>query len=748
MGMGSMVDKPARPVAHTPPEGTQDWHYLDQHSTEVADLAKAFADRFGAGAVAWWLGLLHDIAKALAGFQSYLWRCYHAQLNGEKAPKSDTPHAAPGAAFAEDFLRKAGQELRTIVSIPIHGHHTHLEERKRLSNILKELRATGGIPFDVIDRAFKEMVANLPSTPPRMDPAELTRLSLTQLELRTRMLLSALIDADRISTSAHFQGVPIQASAREVEAGDLGPALFEHIEQMRNDTTELGRIRHNVYEWGRKIAREPGGIFRLTVPTGGGKTLSSLAFALERLKGCDGIVVVALPYTSIIQQTAKVYREITGIGDRNVLEHHSAVAADDRDREDPAGLQSRLITENWDVPIVVTTTVQLLESLFSNRPSKVRKLHRLAGSVIILDEFQSLPPALLAPTMDVLKELATPVDQGGYGATVVLCTATQPTLDSPQIQSILEGVEIKEIVPHYAEHFEKLKRVDYRWRPDPLTWGDVSEELSNHDSALVVLNTRRDALALLHKMRRTEHLFHLSTLLCGAHRQHMLAAVHQRLDAGLPVKLVSTQVVECGVDFDFPVVYRAVGPLDRIVQAAGRCNRNFKLDTPGEVVIFEPADGATPKGLYEQATNKTVFVMNGQDPNVLHDPDFHSAYFHKLFNDLSLDERHIQTLREQLDFPTVAEKYRLIDSPTSPVVVQYGDDWEKHLNGYLQRPNRRTWQALQPYVVNLFDFDIKKAGTSITEVEKGLHLSHGPYHKLRGIDLGDGIWDPSDLYVG
>ena len=581
-----------------------------------------------------------------------------------------------------------------------------------------------------------------------MDPAELAQLSLIQLELRIRMLLSVLIDADRISTSAHFQRTPIQDSSREVEAGELGHALFSHIEQMRNDATELGRIRHDVYEWCRKIAQEPGGIFRLTVPTGGGKTLSSLAFALERLKGSDGIVVVALPYTSIIQQTARVYREIAGIGDRNVLEHHSAVVADDRDREDEAGLRSRLITENWDVPIVVTTTVQLLESLFSNRPSKVRKLHRLAGSVIILDEFQSLPPALLAPTIDVLKELARPVDQGGYGATVVLCTATQPNLDSPEIQSILDGGEIKEIVPHYAEHFEKLKRVDYCWQSDPLTWDDVTEKAGSHDSALVVLNTRRDALALLDKMRGTDHLYHLSTLLCGAHRHQVLASIHERLDAKLPVKLVSTQVVECGVDFDFPVVYRAVGPLDRIVQAAGRCNRNFKLDKPGEVVIFEPAEGATPRGLYEQATNKTIFVMNGQDPNILHDPDFHSAYFYKLFNDLSLDERKILTLREQLDFPTVADKYRLIESPSSPVVVQYGDDWETHLNAYLQHPNRHTWQALQPYVVNLFDFDIKKAGTSIKEVETGLYLSHSPYHRLRGVDLGDGIWDPSDLFVG
>jgi CRISPR-associated endonuclease/helicase Cas3 len=484
------------------------------------------------------------------------------------------------------------------------------------------------------------------------------------------------------------------------------------------------------------------------VPTGGGKTLSSLAFALDKLGDSDGIVVVALPYTSIIEQTAKVYRDIPGIGSDNVLEHHSAVNLRGSRSGSLAARRAAAAVENWDVSIVVTTTVQLMESLFSDRASKVRKLHRLSGSVIILDEFQSLPPSLLVPTMDALRLLSTPVAEGGYGATVVLCTATQPSFDSPQLKEVLQGVDVEEIVPNYADYFAALKRVSYHWDETEVSWDELAGRVGAHYSSLVIVNTRRDALALLDTLKGRSNLFHLSTLLCGAHRQKNLADIKERLARRLPVTLVSTQVVECGVDFSFPVVYRAVGPLDRIVQAAGRCNRNFDYSMYGDVFVFNPSEGATPRGLYKSATEKTRFVMNGQDPERLHDPDFQRAYFLKLFNDQDLDERKIQQFRQELNFPVVAEKYRLINSDTAPVVVRYGKGWERSLDKHLAHPNRRTWQALQPYLVNLFEHDIKRARDSIEQVSDGLFLSTAPYDKLRGVDLGDGIWDPSDLYVG
>lgn len=739
-----MAEKPDRPVAHTPPKGGTEWHYLEHHLPEVAHGAAGFAARFEAAAIAWWIGLLHDIAKCSDTFQLYLWQCHLASLNGESPPKSKSPHAGPGAAYAFGRLTRAGLTTQSLVCLPIQGHHSHLHEPGESRSALLELLATGNLPLEEMGQLLDKIVAALPDPPPRITPRD---LSLLETEFLIRMLMSTLIDADRLSTEAHFDKSLNQLRVRTIQAGDLGPELFAYIESKRNLTNDLNTIRHQVYECCLVAAKEPGGFFRLTVPTGGGKTLSSLAFALSHLADREGIVVVALPYTSIIEQTAKEYRKVPGIGNANVLEHHSALPVAESEREDADSIRLRLTIENWDAPIVVTTTVQLLESLFSDRPSRVRKLHRLAGSVIILDEFQSIPPALLVPTMDVLKLLATPVSKGGYGATVVLCTATQPNLDCAELQAVLGGVEIREIVSQYPEHFRKLKRVSYSWRSANVAWDDLADEISQQPSALAILNTRRDALALLEAMKGTDNLFHLSTLLCGAHRRKVLEEVRERLEAHLPVKLVSTQVVECGVDFDFPTVYRAVGPLDRIVQAAGRCNRNFKMDR-GQVVIFEPSEGSSPKGLYKDATNKTRFLMTGRDPEELHKPELYDTYFHKLFNDQSLDGFGIQRLRKQLNFPKVAEEYRLIKEPTSAVVVKYGKEWEQNLDAFRRRPNRNAWRNLQPFMVTLFDHDLNRFKGNLEEVATGLHLWIGPYDKLTGIGMGSGVWDPSDLFVG
>jgi CRISPR-associated endonuclease/helicase Cas3 len=569
------------------------------------------------------------------------------------------------------------------------------------------------------------------------------------VDLFVRMLFSTLIDADRLSTEKHFDPAIYELRARRTSACELSPSLNSYIEGKRDTSTTLNRIRNEVYECCLAAAQLPPGMFRLTVPTGGGKTLSSLAFALAHLSDTDtdGIVVVALPYTSIIEQTAEEYRKVPGIGAGNVLEHHSAVSASESEGQDEDTIRLQPATDNWDSPIVVTTTVQILESLFSDRPSKVRKLHRLAGSVIILDEFQALPPGLLVPTMDMLRLLTTPVSDGGYGATVVLCTATQPGFDSPKLRSVLKDVSIREIIPHHAEHFAKLKRVKYDWRTTPISWNALADELRGLPSALSILNTRKDALALLDSLKGTNDLFHLSTLLCGAHRRCVLDTVRRRLDAGLPVVLVSTQVVECGVDFDFPYVYRAIGPLDRVVQAAGRCNRNFSVDV-GQVVIFEPESGSSPMGPYRDATNMTRFLMNGRDSAELHTPSLYQTFFRRLFNDLDLDKRRIQTLRKELNFPEVASAYRLIDESTLPVVVKYGEEWQQPLSDFRQRPSHKTWRGLQPFIVNLFDHDLRRSQDGLEEVADNLKLWHGPYDELRGIGLGSAAWDPSDLYVG
>jgi CRISPR-associated endonuclease/helicase Cas3 len=342
-----------------------------------------------------------------------------------------------------------------------------------------------------------------------------------------------------------------------------------------------------------------------------------MAFALRHaLRNDQRRIVVAVPYLTITEQTAAVYREIfERAGDETspVLEHHSAAEFVDDDGFDRQSVVARLAAENWDSPIVVTTTVQLFESLFSNRRGHCRKLHRLAESVVILDEAQALPSSLLRPILDALRELSA-----HYRTTVVLSTATQPAFET--IREFAD-VPATEIVPDAADVFAALRRVDFKWLTSaPLAWTEVAAELAREPQVLTIVNTKRDAWALLDALGGLEPL-HLSTSLCGAHRRAVLKEVRRRLAAGEACRLVSTQVVEAGVDLDFPVVWRAVAPLDGVIQGAGRCNRDGRL-AAGRVAVFEPAEGSLPGGDYRLGTAETRKLAGAGsgrvDPN---DPD-------------------------------------------------------------------------------------------------------------------------------
>ena len=739
--------------AHTPsPEDpANSWHLLEDHLREVAKIAAETASAFGAGDLAWWAGILHDAGKASEAFQRYLRLCY--EQPDQKHQTVD--HKGAGAARAQTAV--AGP-----LAFVIQGHHGGLPGAGSLATKTKEWKKLERAREIELALAAFEALVGKPTLAERPSPIVPAFASANRLsgEFFLRMLFSALVDADHADTERHF------TPEQHAERGQT-PSVAELWERLERDQRKLAgalgvsaaspvnRVRGEVYEACLKAAELSQGFFRLTVPTGGGKTRSGLAFALKHAN-CHGLhrVVAAVPYLTITDQTASVYRGALG-DDRAVLEHHSGVITSDDDlgTQTPNELWRRLSAQDWNAPVIVTTTVQLFESLLGRAPSAVRKLHRLNGSVIVLDEAQSLPPHLRGPIFDVLRELVA-----NYRVSVVLCTATQPALDTLE-RELDPLIHIREIAPDPPRLFRALERVRYEWpaRDASWTWERAADEMRSSDQALAVLNTIGDALAL-HDALSDPDAFHLSTLMCAVHRRDVLSKIRQRLHDGRACRLVSTQVVEAGVDIDFPLVIRALGPLDRIAQAAGRCNREGKLADLGRVVVFRPTDGGVPPGAYKTATGETSALLNEGPPD-LNDPEIFLRFFRRLYGMLPADREGIQSLRSKLEFEEVTARFRLIDDDSAPVIVRYAgigeDDHRERIERVvadLRRVSpggaREVFRQAQPYFVNVPRRKLERyvqSGMAV-ELAAGCWEWLGAYDERRG--LNDGRLDPALLYLG
>jgi len=718
-------------------------HQLCDHLKKVAELCGQYADDFGFSRSGYLLGYWHDIGKIHPKWQTYLRESEEAVKTGRKV--KGPYHAPVGVCRSRDLWPLA---------MAIAAHHTHLRSIADFQNKLfgysdSELFKEGlklwlkSEPSDLgrlIESAKQEMIV-IQNAAQSADTKKRKEKQISRLEFVIRFLLSALVDADRLDTEAHFK--PWKGELRTVKPTleDMQGKLQEELDRLTRNAvdSEVNRVRGEVLAACIKSAESETGIFRLTAPTGAGKTLSSLAFALRHaiLHNLHRIVV-AIPYTSIIDQTAQTCRKI--FGPEGVLEHHSAIR-ELKHTTDELEDKLRLATENWDYPLIVTTTNQLFESLFSNHPSRVRKIHNLARSVIIIDEVQTLPIELLEPTLEAIRQLTD-----HYGATVLLSTATQPA-----IVGHMEGLEnVHEILPNAATHFDELRRVEYQWPEGKQSWVEIAEKMLEFEQVLTVVNMKKNAIQLLDALGDNTAL-HLSTLLCGAHRREVLDEINRRLKNGEPCRVVSTQVVEAGVDLDFPVVMRAIGPLDRIVQVAGRCNREGKLAGLGRVgklaglgrvIIFDPEEGKVPSGSYRTGTDEArLLIAEGKlDPD---NPYTFERYFSRLYQGVELDKHGIEKKRQHLNYPEVAEKYRFIPHETIPVVVSTWQPDKDKVNKILDSirgklasgsgPSRDDFRKLQPYIVNLYPYQYQECADWIDESIDGIHKWTGPYDSVRGL---------------
>ena len=660
-------------LAHIAQDGRQ--QTVSEHLNGTAELCADFAAAFGAEGQGRLAGLAHDLGKYSAAFQR--------RLGGST---EHVDHATAGAA-------ECCKLNQSSAAFAVAGHHgglpdgggqgDHWEDKTFCGRMRKA--ALGKLePYEVWQHEI------------RLSPApQLAFSSWLEEMFFTRMLYSCLVDADFLDTETFMAG-----KEQDRGGGDpmevLEDKLQSYVSGWFPPKTDLNRERSVMLErcMEQGEALSPG-LFTLTIPTGGGKTVASLAFALRhaRTHGLRRIIYV-IPYTSIIEQNAQVFRDI--LGDKNVLEHHSGVLYDIADEARPENARLARATENWDMPVVVTTAVQFFESLFANRSSQCRKLHNLAQSVIIFDEAQMLPVPYLRPCVFAIAQLVK-----RYGVSAVLCTATQPALDGV-FREFLPDKPAVELCPPDAFHPEIFRRVTFQ-RMGKLSWEAVAEQISGQQQALCIVNSRKSAQKI-YSLLDPEGAFHLSTLMYPAHRKAVLAEIRARLKDGLSCRVVSTSLIEAGVDVDFPTVFREEAGLDSILQAAGRCNREGKRPA-GESVVTIFQGETPPPALFEIPVAAGRQALNRYDcPD---SPETIRCYFQELL-DLkgpeTLDQKNILTAmeRDYMPFRKIAERFHLIDSDTKTVYIPLGEGEQLIQRLRSGEHSRALFRALGQYGVSVY----------------------------------------------
>ena len=734
------------------------WQTLQSHSVNVGEMAVEFAHVFGAQEIACQTGQLHDLGKYSEAFNH--------RLHG--GPSVD--HATAGAKIAVEHW---GGVIGKLMAFCIAGHHAGLAngngEGDNRRTLKQRLALQFGADIPALDNLWQQEI-KLPQTlsaPPLKADAHHPFFSYAFF---TRMLYSCLVDADYLDTEAFYSNLENKAIERGgyPDLNALQHNFNQFINKFRRRVAQaskqteaekrnaaLNRLRSEILDYAVEQATQPQGLFTLTVPTGGGKTFTSMAFALEHAKhhGMRRVIYV-IPFTSIIEQNASEFRKAFGeLGEQAVLEHHSTF--DDGKLQNEATKDKlRLASENWDAPIVVTTAVQFFESLFADRSSRCRKLHNIAGSVIILDEAQMLPLNLLLPIMQAIKELAQ-----NYRCSVVMCTATQPAVQAEN--GFYRGFEnVREIAPKPTALFDKLRRTTVQ-HIGTQTDADLLAKLGEHPQMLVIVNNRRHARSLYDQAKHLDGTFHLTTLMCAKHRSQKLDEIRGRLKNGEPCRVIATSLIEAGVDVDFPLVMRAEAGLDSVAQAAGRCNREGKRSSENSFVwIFAPEEQW--KAPPELATQAAVMRLTADEfSDDLLSTQAVAAYFAELYQlkGSELDNKKILKMHndtgQSLDFPfqTIADKFRMIESHMQPLIIPFDGEAENlisslhhadHIGGLLRK--------LQPYTVQIPEKALAalyKAGRIEPINEKNFGKQ---FYTLIGLDLYDEVaglsWEDAEFLKG
>ncbi len=681
----------AHSLEGVPPEK---WQKLEEHLKNVAEMAAEFARPFGGEDWARLAGNNHDLGKGTRPWQAYL-RKVNQIIDEFTAFYDGHPnHAAAGAQFLFNNSRQAGKLLAYIIA----GHHGGLPNWSDSQRAALQERLESSSPEIDFPHAPPDFPTELPF-------ARDQKRAGFQMQFFVRILFSCLVDADYLDTESFMDKGRADWRSKYPEIDELYERFWKNFNAMREQADpdlNVNIRREQVLADCLQVADKAAGIFSLTVPTGGGKTLSSLAFALKHaIKHGKRRIIYVIPFTSIIEQNASIFRDM--LGDDAVLEHHCNFIAD------AADWKTRLAAENWDAPIIVTTNVQFFNSFYSNKTSKCRKLHNVADSIVIFDEVQAIPVERLAPCLEVIKELSE-----NYGVTSVLCTATQPAIEfSEQFPA---GLKIdQEIISDVPALFVGLKRTEEVYT-GTFSEQEIAEKLFENEQVLCIVNTRQQALDIFDALPESDENIHLSALMYPAHRTEKLNEVRRRLSPNnrLPCRVVSTQLIEAGVDVDFPSVFRAVAGIDSIAQAAGRCNRNGRSITPGKVSVFDFREdgGCSFFRQAAQSAEKLFEPFAGR----LTEPECVRAYFADFFwkntqrmdKDGIINDYCLPAYRGDIQFRKIAE-FRMIESATIPVIVALNYDaialitaleHAEHKGGILRK--------LQKYSVQVYPYQLEE----------------------------------------